>query len=133
MKLEKKKALAAKTLGVGKDRIIFNTERLAEIKEAITKQDIRDLFANKSILIKEIKGRKTVVHRRTRRRAGSIRHTPKKGKAQYVILTRKLRNYLSELKGHEKISAAQHERARKEIKASIFKSKSHMKQVLKIK
>ena len=49
MNLEKKKALAAKILHVGKERIVFNSERLAEIKESITRQDIRDLFANKSI------------------------------------------------------------------------------------
>ena len=34
MNLGKKKILAAKTLGVGLGRIIFNNERLAEIKEA---------------------------------------------------------------------------------------------------
>ena len=43
MNLSKKKALAARTLNVGKARILFNVQRLGEIKEAITKQDIRDL------------------------------------------------------------------------------------------
>ena len=40
MQLNKKKALAAKTLEVGKDRIIFMNGSLAEIKEAITRKDI---------------------------------------------------------------------------------------------
>ena len=43
MNLQKKKELAARTLTIGKDRIMFNTSRLDEIKEAITKQDIKDL------------------------------------------------------------------------------------------
>ena len=73
MNLEKKKMLAARTLGVGKARIIFNVARINEIKEAITKQDIRDLAADKAILIREIKGTKKKVKRKTRRRAGSIK------------------------------------------------------------
>ena len=43
MKLEGKKDLVARTLGVGKGRIVFNVQRLEEIKQAITKQDIKDL------------------------------------------------------------------------------------------
>ena len=40
LNLNKKKELASKVLKVGKNRILFNTEGLSEIKEAITKQDI---------------------------------------------------------------------------------------------
>src|SRR3990167_6861646 len=68
MKLDKKKNLAAKTLGVGRDRVIFNINRLDEIKEAITKQDIRDLFSNGAIAVRDIKGRKAVKRRVSRRR-----------------------------------------------------------------
>ena len=71
MNLSKKKALAARTLDVGKGRILFNMQGLDEIKEAITKQDIRDLHKEGIISIKEIKGRKTLVRRKTRKRMGS--------------------------------------------------------------
>jgi len=128
MKLEKKKQLAARTLGVGANKIVFNTQRLAEIKEAITKQDIRDLYNDKAILIKEIKGRKKIVKRKTRRRAGSIRLKIKPGKRAYMILTRKLRAYLAELRKHEKLTNEHYQKLRKEIKASNFKSKSHLKE-----
>lgn len=43
MKLENKKDLASRALKVGKNRIAFNKSRLTEIKEAITKQDFKDL------------------------------------------------------------------------------------------
>src|SRR3989338_6904131 len=101
MNLEKKKILAARTLGVGKERIIFNIERLSEIKEAITKQDIRELFNNKAIFVKEIKGRKKIEKRRSRRRKGSIKKTIKRSKEKYMILARKLRAYLFELRRKE--------------------------------
>ncbi len=128
MKLEKKKMLAAKTLGVGKDRIMFNRERLAEIKEAITKQDIRDLLNDGAISIKPIKGRKAIVRRSIRRRQGSVRKKVKQTKKRYVQITRKLRGYLAELRKQEKITDDHFHQLRREIRASLFKSKAHMKE-----
>jgi len=59
MDLKKKKALAVRTLGVGEKRIKFLEPRLAEIKEALTKQDIRDLYKDGAIVIQNVSGRKT--------------------------------------------------------------------------
>jgi len=68
MNLRAKKQLAANTLGVGKGRIIFVNERLEEIKEAITKQDMRNLQKDGAIIIREVKGRSKNVnkHKKTR-------------------------------------------------------------------
>ena len=55
MNLRKKKALAARTFGVGVSRVEFMEPRLEEIKEAITKQDIRDLVKDGAIKIKNIR------------------------------------------------------------------------------
>lgn len=127
MQLSNKKNLSAKTLGVGKSRILFNNERLADIKEAITKQDIRDLFKDKAIMIKEISGTKTKVKRKTRRRKGSIKQTVNKKKKEYMAITRKLRKYIFELKRKEKLTPDEYAVLRKEIRARKFKSKSQMK------
>ena len=104
MKLENKKRFAAKVLGVGAGRIILNTSRLAETKEAMTREDIRNLFNDGAISIREIKGRLKVVKRTTRRRAGSRRQPVKNTKGRYMNVARKLRGYLSELKKAEKIT-----------------------------
>lgn len=133
MKLDKKKVLAVRTLGVGRDRIAFNANRLDEIKEAITKQDIRDLYASGAIMIKEIKGSRTIVKRKTRRRHGSIRKTIKGGKAHYMIRTRKLRAYISEMLKQEKITKDQYLQLRKQIKASTYRNKAHMKEHITLK
>ena len=58
MNLGKKKILAANALKVGTQRIIFVKSRLDEIKEAITKQDMRELNAEGAILIREMKGKR---------------------------------------------------------------------------
>ena len=130
MKLENKKALAAKTLGVGKGRIIFNRERLSEIKEAITKQDFRDLNKDGAIAVKAIKGRKKIVKRKTRRRVGSVKKKVNTRKRDYMILTRKLRAYIKELLKHSQITAERYRGLRKEIRAKAFKSKSNLKERL---
>lgn len=130
MKLEKKKMLVSKTLGVGKDRIIFNSERLPEIKEAITRQDIRDLVANKSIVIREIKGRMKKQKRNTRRRAGSIKKRVKTSKRDYMYLTRKLRNHLFELRKQERVTDEVYQKTRKEIRAGVYRSKGHLNEHL---
>src|SRR3989344_3052553 len=132
MKLENKKDFASNVLGAGKGRIIFNKSRLSEIKEAMTRQDIRDLFASGAISIAEIKGRKKIEKRLTRRRAGSRRQPAIDKKRQYIITTRKLRAYLSELRKAEKITEEHFHKLRKEISASSFISKGHMKERIKL-
>ena len=78
MNLRKKKQLAAKALKVGEKRIMFLEPRLEEIKEAITKQDIRDLKNEGAIIIKDVKGKKKVEKRKRRRSVGKIRKKVKR-------------------------------------------------------
>jgi len=131
MKLNRKKELVSRTIGVGKGRILFNKERLSEIKEAITKQDIRDLVESKAIMIREITGRRKVERRRTRRRIGSIRKKISNRKRKYIILTRRLRSYVLGLKKRGAISKDLFWQLRKEIKAKSFKDLSHFKERIK--
>ena len=128
MNLKKKKKLAAKALKVGVGRIAFNPSRIEEIKEAITKQDIKDLKLSGAILIKDRKGRKTRTIRKTRRRAGSVRKKVNKSKQEYVKLTRKLRKYLREIRDQEKINEEKYKELMKKIRMSAFKSKRHLKE-----
>jgi large subunit ribosomal protein L19e len=128
--LNKRKELAAKVLGAGKGRIVFDSARLAEIKEAITKQDIRDLFAEGIISVKPKKGRRTVVKRTTRRGIGKIKFNIKDKKRGYIILVRKFRGYLEELRKHGKVDEANYWQLRKKIKSGMFKTKAHFKEYI---
>jgi large subunit ribosomal protein L19e len=131
MKLDSKKLLAAKALSVGKGRIIFNNERLEEIREAITKQDIRDLFASGAVRIREIQGTKKKEKRNTRRRGGNASRKVINKKRNYVIITRKLRKHLAQNK--EKIKKEDYLKIRKEIKMKSIKSLAHLREMLKKK
>ena len=132
MNLRKKKMLAAKTLHVGKERIVFVRPRLEEIKEAITKQEIVALHKDGAIVVKEVKGRKTVVARARKRGPGKIRKKLNTRKQTYMALTRKLRAYLAGLYVQGKISKEDVTLARKKIRNRLFRSKSHMKEQLNI-
>ncbi len=127
MKLDSKKNLAVKTLGIGKAKIVFNTNRIDEIKEAITRQDIRDLVSSGAISIKENKGRKTNVKRKHRRGEGGIKKKVKNRKQEYVKMVRKLRNYLNELMKQGKIDKETNKELRKQIRNRKFKSKRNLR------
>ena len=128
MQLAKKKELAAKVLKVGKGRICFVEGNLAEIKEAITRQDILDLYNAGAIKIREIGGRKKIVKRKNRRGVGKVKKRVNKRKQEYVIITRKLRGVAKEMLKKEKISRPQHQNLRKMIRARKFRSKRQLKE-----
>lgn len=131
MKLNKKKELAVRTLGVGKQRIVFVKNRLEEIKEAITKQDIRDLNKEGAILIKDPKGRKKVIRKKKKKGPGKIKIKVKKRKQEYVAITRKLRKYVKELKKIKRITKEEEIDLRKKIRNRKFSSLSGLKAYLK--
>lgn len=128
MQLTKKKALAAKVLNVGVNRIVFVESHLSEIKEAITRQDILGLHKSGTIRIKEIKGRKKIVRRKHRRRTGKIKKKVNNRKQEYVIITRKLRKFANYLLKTAAIDIEKYRGIRKMIRARRFRSKRHLKE-----
>jgi large subunit ribosomal protein L19e len=130
MNLRKKKELAARTLKVGKERIVFVKERLEEIKEAITKQDIRDLKAEGAIFVKEIKGRKKVNKKGGSKSTGNVRKKVNKRKQEYVIMTRKLRKYVAEMKKQGLLPPEEVKSIRKKIRNREYRSKAHLKELI---
>ena len=49
MRLGNQKRISAEMLGVGKSKVWFDTEHMTEIKEAITKGDVRTLIRKRII------------------------------------------------------------------------------------
>ena len=133
MQLAKKKELAAKVLKTGKKRIVFVEGRLNEIKEAISRMDIMDLHKSGAILIREVSGRKKIIRRKHRRRTGKIKKQVNNRKAEYVIITRKLRAFVRGAFRTGKIDAVEKQEIRKQIRARKFKSKRQLKEAIKNK
>ncbi len=127
MNLRKKKELAAKALKVGKERIVFVNSRRDEIKEAITKQDVRDLKKEGAILVKDIGGRKKNVKRKNKRGTGKIKMKVNTRKQDYVIMTRKLRKIVAGMKQRGELDRDEVKDIRNKIRNRIFKNAANLK------
>ena len=138
MKLRSQKGLAAILLNCSKKRVIFDTERLEEIKEAITKADLRGLIKDKAILAKPVKGvsRGRARERQKQRAKGRQKgHATRKGKKtarspKKVGWMRKIRNqrkFLKELKDKQIIDKKINSDLRLKAKGGFFRSKRHIK------
>jgi large subunit ribosomal protein L19e len=130
MKLDKKKAIAARVFGVGKKRIIFVEPRLDEIKEAITKDDIRALKEDGAIIIRPIKARRSTQKRKVKRGPGNIRKKARSRKREYITITRKLRKDVQDLKNKKLLTKEQTVDIRKKIRNRFFRSKAHLKEYI---
>jgi large subunit ribosomal protein L19e len=130
MNLRAKKQLAANTFGVGKSRIAFVNERIEEIKEAITKQDMRNLQKDGAIIIKEIRGRSKNINKKKKNGMGNVRVKVNTRKRDYVILTRKLRKVLADKKKKGEIDRKEIKEIRKKIRNKMFKSKVHLNEYI---
>ena len=130
MNLSKKKQLAIRTLGIGKSRIVFVKSRLEEIKEAITKEDIKQLVREGAIIIKEVKGRKKITKRARKRGEGKIRRKVNKRKKEYMTITRKLRKHIKALKEKKELSNDNFKDIRKKIRNRKFPSLKSLKDYL---
>lgn len=125
--LDKKKKLIARTLGVGGKRIAIRSPE--ELKDAITRQDIRDLIANGVIQINAIKGVRKK-EKRGRKRAGKIKMRIRGRKRKYIQNVRKLKGYLNNLKKSGKIQPEEYLNSIRKVKAGRFHNLNHLKEML---
>jgi ribosomal protein L19E len=103
-------------------------DRLDEIKQAITKQDMVDLQKTGAIIIKEIKGRKKNERQKRPRGQGNVKKNINLSKKRYIAITRKLRAFIKNLYSQEKISKERYYDLRKKIKMNMFSSQAQLKE-----
>lgn len=143
MKLDKQKELIARALKVGKNRIRINPEKEEQIKEAITRADLRSVVGT-AIMIKKKKGssksriRKVKEQQRKGRRKGQgskkgAKYSRIKRKELWMRKVRAQRKLLSELKKKEKISVQAYRKLYRMVAGGFFRSKAHLKLYIKDK
>ncbi|MBI5871710.1 hypothetical protein HZB88_01340 [archaeon] len=131
MNLNKKKKLIARMLNLGVKRIVIDSSRSNEIKEAITREDMRELIREGAITIREMGGRRHRKRKRWKRGEGKIKKRAGQRKRAYIKITRKLRKYLSDSSEKEKISHEKYRDLRKQIKAKAFKNLESLREAIK--
>jgi large subunit ribosomal protein L19e len=138
MKLKNQKRISAQLLKVGKTKVKFDTERLSDIKEAITKVDIRALIKDNAITSKPVgsssKGRlrKKLIQKRKGRQKGPGSRKGKKTarlskKEIWMVKTRIQRGFIKELREKELVTVRTYRDLYKKIKGNYFRSKNHIK------
>ncbi|MBW2982258.1 50S ribosomal protein L19e [Candidatus Woesearchaeota archaeon] len=138
MKLNLQKKLAADVLKCSKKRIGLDTNRLDDIKEAITKADIRSLISEGAIKKKpirstsKVRARKTALQKRKGRRKGFGRKKGKKTarlskKKIWINRIRTQRMFLKELKNKNIITSMIYQQLYMKSKGGFFRSKRHIK------
>lgn len=138
MNLSNQRTIAAHLIKAGKKRIWLNPERATDIKEAITRDDIRRLIKEGTILIKPEHGisraraRHTLAQKRKGRRAGLGSRKGAKGarhntKDEWVMKIRLLRETFRELRTKKLITNATYRSLRTKSKGGFFRSVRHVK------
>ena len=138
MKLDVQKRIAAEVLKVGVNRVWFDEDQLEEIKEAITKTDIRRLVGNKIIQKRPIKGtsrgraRKLHIQKRKGRRKGmgsrqGTQNARYHSKKKWIIKIRNQREFLKELRSSENLSAKDYGKLYLRAKGGFFRNRRHLK------
>ena len=142
MNLKSQRRIAADVLNVGGKRVWFNTQSAAEIKEAITKQDIRSLVKKGLIRAKPEKGvsrgraRKNIAQKHKGRQKGV---GSRKGKANARLNTKETwmnairtqRELITTLKEKKVITVKVYQDLRNKCKGGFFRSRRHIHLYLK--
>ncbi len=138
MKLGNQKAISAKMLGVGKSKVWLDAEHLSEIKEAITKADIRNLIRKRVIQSKpmlgksRVRARKRLTQRRKGRQQGAgtrkgSAHARLDKKTAWMNLVRSQRSLAKELKLKGLVSVQTYRDLYSKIKGGYFRNQRHIK------
>lgn len=138
MNLKTQRRIAAKLLKVGINRVRFDPEMLTEIKEAITKLDIRSLIKKRAIMAmhyhsqSRFRVRKKLEQKRKGRGKGQGSRRGKKtarlsSKNVWMIKIRLQRSFLRELKEKNLIDTKIYRDLIYKAKGGFFRSKRHIK------
>ncbi len=137
MKLTTQRRIAAQLLKCGEKRVWFDPESLAEIKEAITKNDIRNMINHKAIQkrhktsISRCRARQHLAQRKKGRRQGqgSRKGTASarmESKRKWINAIRAQRRLLKSLRDHEKIALRTYHSLYAKAKGGFFRSRKHI-------
>lgn len=138
MNLANQKRLSAKLLNVGETKVWFDPDRLIDIKEAITKNDLRNLIKRGAIKPRaelgssRVRARKRLLQRRkgrqtgpgTRKGSSTARLTRKE---TWMLTVRSQRGFIKELKDKNLVEGKTYRNLYSKVKGGYFRNKRHIK------
>jgi len=139
--IRKKRELAARILGVGINRIRFEPDKLDEVGDSITRENIRTLINNGTIWTVKPKGTsrarakaKLIIRRKHGTGLGSKKgkKTARTGKKElYVIKVRSMRYHLKVLKDRNDVNRETYWSIYKKVNGGQVRSLAHLRDLVK--
>lgn len=129
--LRLQKRIAADILKVGVNRVWIDPEKINEVKNVITKAEIRKLINQGVIKALPEKMKKPKVEKKKRKGPGRRKGARKRGKEDWMRTVRPLRKMIKELRDTGKITKGQYRRLYMLIKGGMFRSRAHLRLYLK--
>lgn len=129
--------LAADILKVGVNKVWIDQTKLEDVKNAITRADIRKMISHGYIKARPDKIKRPEIYpKKTKKGFGSRKgkmgaRLPKK--RIWINTVRPLRRMIKELREEEKIDRSQYRKLYLRVKSGAFRSRSHLRLYLKQK
>ncbi len=138
--LKAKKRLVSRVTGVGVHRIKFDSDKLEDIADAITRQNIRSLITANTISFRPIKGtsRGRAQHKKDQKRKRGTKQGSKQGrkgarvgkKTVYVAKIRSLRYILKVVKDRKEITNKEFWALYKKVGGNAVRNKAHLRTLI---
>ena len=120
---------------VGQTRVVMNPEHLEDIKNAITRADIRKMISHGYIKVKPSKIKRPVLSPKKKKRGPGRRkgsaHAKVTKKRKWINTIRPLRRMLKELRDNGTIDSGVYRKTYMLVKSGAFRSRAHLKLHLK--
>ena len=138
--LKTKRRLVARILGVGANRIKFDSEYLDDVADAITRDNIRSLLTANIIEVRPIKGtsKGRAHHKKSQRRKRGTKQGSKKGakgtrigkKQVYVRKIKALRRRLKVSKGRKEITNQDYWKLYRQVGGNQVRNVAHLRTLI---
>ncbi len=132
--LSKIKRLAADILGIGRNKVKVDPEKMEDAEQALTRADVKELLASGAITVKQRVGHTKTKKKAKKRRAGSRKgkkYSRKPRKEQWMEKVRAQRKLLKQLIEEGKVDKKYQRKIYMKIKGGSFKGKKAMLTFLK--
>ncbi len=139
--IHKKRELVSRILGVGVNRVRFEPDKLDDVADSITRENIRALVNNGSIWTSKVRGTsrgRTRTKLQTKKKHGTGpgskkgKKTARVGKKEiYVIKIRSMRRHLKILKVRKDLTNDQFWTLYKKVNGAQVRSLSHLRELVK--
>jgi large subunit ribosomal protein L19e len=139
--LKKKRELVARILGIGANRVRFEPDKLDDIADSITREDLRSLVKRGTIWTTKVKGtsRGRAKTKQAIRKKSGLGPGSKKGKktartgkkSAYVTKIRSMRYHLKVMKDRNEINRQTYWLIYKRVDGGQVRSVSHLRDIVK--